>query len=68
MSFVNRVLYIPTDYAEFFLLAKCANVRGLPKRGLFKEERRKEIKKEKRREKRTARSASLIEARRFLVP
>lgn len=31
MSFVNRVLYIPTDYAEFFPLAKCANVRACQK-------------------------------------
>lgn len=31
VSFVNRVLYIPTDYAEFFLLAKCANVRACQK-------------------------------------
>lgn len=31
VPFVNRVLYIPTDYAEFFPLAKCANVRACQK-------------------------------------
>lgn len=49
MSFVNRVLYIPTDYAEFFPLAKCARTYVLAKKRT-PEGREKERNKEREEE------------------